>query len=65
MTDNEEAQYKLTIGHLATLDNPMSAVEDVELMNTGTQAAILNCLTRDQMVGVLAAIGEEVAQHGN
>lgn len=65
MTDNEEIQYQLTIGHLATFDIPMSAVENVDLTNTGTQAAILDCLTQDQVVGALAANGGEVAQHGN
>jgi hypothetical protein len=65
MTDNEEIQYQLTISHLGTFDIPMSAVENVDLTNAGTQAAILGCLTKEQMVGVLAAKSGEVAQHGN
>ena len=65
MTDNEEVQYQLTISHLGTFDIPMSAVENVDLTNTGTQAAILDCLTKEQMVGVLAAKSGEVEQHGN
>lgn len=54
MTDNEETQYQLTISHLAMFDVPMSAVENIDLTNAGTQAQILDCLTKDQMIGVLA-----------
>jgi len=54
MTDNEEIQYQLTISHLAMFDVPMSAVENIDLTNAGTQAKILDCLTKDQMIGVLA-----------
>jgi hypothetical protein len=54
MTDNEEIQYQLTISHLAMFDVPMSAVENIDLTNEGTQSEILDCLTRDQMIGVLA-----------
>jgi hypothetical protein len=54
MTDNEEIQYQLTISHLAMFDVPMSAVENIDLTNAGTQAQILDCLTKDQMIGVLA-----------
>jgi hypothetical protein len=54
MTDNEEIQYQLTISHLAMFDVPMSAVENIDLTNQGTQAEILDCLTKDQMIGVLA-----------
>jgi hypothetical protein len=54
MTDNEEIQYQLTISHLGMFDVPMSAVENVDLTNGGTQAEILDCLTRDQMIHVLA-----------
>jgi hypothetical protein len=35
-------------------DVPMSAVENIDLTNQGTQAEILDCLTKDQMIGVLA-----------
>jgi hypothetical protein len=54
MTDNEEIQYQLTISHLAMFDVPMSAFENIDLTNQGTQAEILDCLTKDQMIGVLA-----------
>jgi hypothetical protein len=54
MTDNEEIQYQLTISHLAMFDVQMSAVENIDLTNAGTQAKILDCLTKDQMIGVLA-----------
>jgi uncharacterized protein YutE (UPF0331/DUF86 family) len=54
MTDNEEIQYQLTISHLAMFDVSMSAVENIDLTNQGTQAEILDCLTKDQMIGVLA-----------
>jgi len=65
MTDNEEVQYQLTISHLGMFEVPMSAVENIDLTNEGTQAAILDCLTRDQMIHVLAAHGGEVVQNGN
>ena len=65
MTDNEEVQYQLTISHLGVFEVPMSAVENIDLTNEGTQAAIFDCLTRDQMIHVLAAHGGEVVQNGN
>jgi BarA-like signal transduction histidine kinase len=65
MTDNEEIQYQLTIGHLAMFDVPMSAVENIDLKNQGTQRAILGCLTKDQMIDVLAVNGGEEAKNGN
>lgn len=65
MTDNEEVQYQMTISHLGMFDVPMSAVENIDLTNAGTQAQILDCLTRDQMIHVLAAHGGEVVQNGN
>lgn len=63
MTDNEEIQYQLTLGRLETLNVPMSFVENVDLTNSGTQAAILDCLTEEQIVAVLAAHGGE--ENGN
>jgi hypothetical protein len=65
MTDNEEIQYQLTIGHLQMFDIPLSAVENVDLTNSGAQEAILDCLTREQMVNVLASHGGEVAENGH
>ena len=59
MTDNEEIQYKLTIGHLGMFDVPMSAAENVDLTNGSLQAAILDCLTREQMLEALAVHGGE------
>jgi len=57
MTDNEEIQYQLTIGHLGMFDVPMSAAENVDLTNGSLQAAILDCLTREQMLEALAVHG--------
>ncbi len=54
MTDNEEIQYQLTISHLEMFDVPVSAVENIDLTNKETQAEILDCLTLEQMIGVLA-----------
>jgi hypothetical protein len=54
MTDNEEIQYQLTISHLEMFDVPVSAVENIDLTNKETQAEILDCLTQEQMIGVLA-----------
>ena len=65
MTDNEEIQYQLTISHLAMFDVPMSAVYNIDLTNKGTQAAILDCLTQDQMIHVLGAHGGKVVTNGN
>ena len=65
MTDNEETQYQLTIGYLQRFDVPMSAVENVDLTNAQTQAAILDCLTEEQIANVLASHGGEVIQHGH
>jgi hypothetical protein len=59
MTDNEEIQYQLTIGHLGMFDVPMSAAENVDLTNGSLQAAILDCLTREQMLEALAVYGGE------
>jgi hypothetical protein len=57
MTDNEEIQYQLTMGHLVMFDVPMSAAENVDLTNGSLQAAILDCLTREQMLEALAVHG--------
>ena len=65
MTDNEEIQYQLTMGHLGNFNLPEGALHNVDLKNSGTQRAILNCSTKEQMVVVLAAHGGEVDQHGN
>lgn len=65
MTDNEEIQFQLTLGHLENFDIPFSALENVDLTNAGVQRAILDCLTRDQMVNVLADQCEEVANNGH
>ena len=54
MTDNEEIQYQLTISHLEMFDVPMSIVENIVLTNQKTQAEILDCLTKEQMIDVLA-----------
>jgi len=57
MTDNEEIQYQLTISHLGMFNIPMSDVENVDLTNGSMQAAILDCLTREQMLEALAVYG--------
>lgn len=54
MTDNEEIQYQLTISHLEMFDVPVSAIENIDLTNKETQAEILDCLTHEQMIGILA-----------
>lgn len=59
MTDNEEIQYQLTISHLGMFNIPMLATENVDLTNGSMQAAILDCLTREQMLEALAVHGGE------
>ncbi len=59
MTDNEEIQHQLTIGHLENAGIPASFVENVDLANKGAQRAILNSSTKEEIISVLPEHGGE------